>query len=101
MYVTRPIFKVCPLARNRYISGAYLIVDLPMPEPKSRIVFDHIKCSGCFSLICIGVCPQGILETDDKGKPRVAEVSECTLCGVCVNLCPRKAISIDSGSIER
>jgi NAD-dependent dihydropyrimidine dehydrogenase PreA subunit len=48
-------------------------------------------------LICIGVCPQGVLEADGEGKPRVADVLSCTLCGVCVDLCPRKAISVDSG----
>ena len=85
------------LARNKYIRGVYLIVDSSMPEPKPRISFEYSKCSGCVSLICIGVCPQGILEVDAEGKPRVADVSECTLCGVCVDLCPRKAISVDEG----
>ncbi|HLC00971.1 MAG TPA: 4Fe-4S dicluster domain-containing protein [Candidatus Bathyarchaeia archaeon] len=68
-----------------------------MPERKPFISFDRRKCSGCVSLICIGVCPQGILEADAEGKPRIADVSACTLCGVCVNLCPQKAVTVNSG----
>jgi len=66
-----------------------------MPEHKPIVFFDRNKCSGCVSLICIGVCPQGILEADAEGKPRIAEASECTLCGVCIDLCPRKAITLN------
>lgn len=68
-----------------------------MDKHKPLISFDFSKCSGCVSLICIGVCPQGILETDAEGKPRIADASACTLCGVCVDLCLQKAITIISG----
>ena len=72
-----------------------------MDKHKPLISFDFSKCSGCVSLICIGVCPQGILETDAEGKPRIADASACTLCGVCVDLCPQKAITLNSGGVGK
>ena len=71
-----------------------------MPKHKPLISFDLSKCSGCVSLICIGVCPQGILEADAEGKPRITDVSACTVCGVCVDLCPQKAITLNSSSAD-
>jgi NAD-dependent dihydropyrimidine dehydrogenase PreA subunit len=43
------------------------------------------------------VCPEGVLEEDTNGKPKVADTAGCTVCGVCVDLCPQKAIAVCRG----
>jgi NAD-dependent dihydropyrimidine dehydrogenase PreA subunit len=63
-------------------------------QQKSSILIDIAKCCSCAGLICIGVCPQGALEEGKNRKPQVIDVVQCTKCGVCVNLCPAKAITI-------
>lgn len=65
-----------------------------MDKQKARISIDYTKCAPCSATTCMGVCPQGILEPDANGKPKVADQAECTQCGVCVDLCPTKAISV-------
>ncbi|MGA2682300.1 MAG: 4Fe-4S dicluster domain-containing protein [Candidatus Bathyarchaeia archaeon] len=61
---------------------------------KPLILIDIAKCTSCAGLICVGVCPQGVFEEGENRKPLVVDVVECTRCGVCVNLCPAKAITI-------
>ncbi|MGA3111781.1 MAG: 4Fe-4S dicluster domain-containing protein [Candidatus Bathyarchaeia archaeon] len=61
---------------------------------KPVILIDTSKCTLCAGLICVGVCPQGVLEEGKNRKPQVVDVVECTACGICVNLCPAKAITI-------
>jgi len=63
-------------------------------QKKSPVSIDAAKCTSCAGLICIGVCPQGALEEGKNRKPQVISVVECNGCGVCVNLCPAKAITI-------
>ncbi|MEM3000448.1 MAG: 4Fe-4S binding protein [Candidatus Bathyarchaeia archaeon] len=62
------------------------------------IAIGYAKCSPCAALICIGVCPSGVLEKGIDGKPQMIEESSCTRCGVCASLCPTQAITIDQGS---
>jgi len=64
-----------------------------MDKQKARVVVDHAKCAPCSGLICIGVCPEGVLEQAADKKPQVSEAESCTLCGICINLCPSKAIT--------
>lgn len=66
-----------------------------MDKHKSLIVIDYAKCSPCSGLICVDVCPQGILEVRADGKPQVIDVVSCTQCGVCANFCPAKAITVN------
>jgi NAD-dependent dihydropyrimidine dehydrogenase PreA subunit len=65
-----------------------------MDTGKARITIDPAKCLPCNGLICVGVCPEGILEEDAQGKPQVADADNCTVCGVCIDLCPQKAITV-------
>jgi len=65
-----------------------------MDKPKAQVSIDYVKCAPCLGLVCVGVCPQGILEIGADGKPRVVDVVSCTRCAVCVDLCPSKAIII-------
>jgi NAD-dependent dihydropyrimidine dehydrogenase PreA subunit len=65
-----------------------------MGKRKAMIIIDYSKCSPCSTLICVGVCPMGVLEVGTDGKPQIVDVESCTRCDVCVNLCPTKAITI-------
>ena len=66
-----------------------------MEKHKPIILIDYAKCPPCSGLICVGVCPMGVLEAGANNKPQVIDVVFCTLCGVCANLCPLKAIIIN------
>ncbi len=66
-----------------------------MDKQKASVLVDHAKCAPCSGLICIGVCPEAILEQGKDKKPKISDQASCTLCGVCVDLCPSKAISIE------
>jgi NAD-dependent dihydropyrimidine dehydrogenase PreA subunit len=72
-----------------------------MDKHKSSITIDAAKCPPCTGQICIGVCPQGALEEGKNRKPQVIDVVQCTKCGVCVNLCPSKAITINAGTPKK
>ena len=67
-----------------------------MDKSRFPISFDNAKCSECSELVCVGVCPQGVIELDRENKLCITDISSCTLCGVCVNLCPVKAVHMDS-----
>ncbi|MEJ5326903.1 MAG: 4Fe-4S binding protein [Candidatus Bathyarchaeia archaeon] len=62
------------------------------------IVVDYAKCSPCSALICIGVCPLGVLEKGTDGKPTITDEAYCNRCGVCASLCPTQAITITQNS---
>jgi NAD-dependent dihydropyrimidine dehydrogenase PreA subunit len=72
-----------------------------MDKHKMPITIDLAKCPPCAGQICIGVCPQGALEEDKNKKPKVIDVVECNRCGVCVNLCPAKAITINVSEAQK
>jgi Fe-S-cluster-containing hydrogenase component 2 len=72
-----------------------------MDKSSSPISFDNAKCSSCSELVCVGVCPQGLIEINRENKLCITDISSCTFCGVCTNLCPSKAISIDSSIIVK
>ncbi|MCW4005154.1 MAG: 4Fe-4S binding protein [Candidatus Bathyarchaeota archaeon] len=72
-----------------------------MDTRKTHIAIDHNKCPPCPDMVCLGVCPQGILEPADDNKPHVTNVSSCTKCGVCADLCPEKAITITKNNCEQ
>jgi 4Fe-4S ferredoxin len=69
-----------------------------MGKHKPIIMIDYAKCSPCSALICVGVCPFGVLEAGANGKPQIADAVSCTYCGVCANLCPSKAIIVTQNS---
>jgi NAD-dependent dihydropyrimidine dehydrogenase PreA subunit len=72
-----------------------------MDKHKTLITIDFAKCPPCAGQVCIGVCPQGALEEGKNRKPQIISVVQCTKCGVCVNLCPNKAITINVSSPKK
>ena len=72
-----------------------------MGKHNSMILIDYDKCPPCSTLICVGVCPLGVLETGTNGKPQIVDVVSCTRCEVCANLCPAKAIIINQDETNK
>jgi NAD-dependent dihydropyrimidine dehydrogenase PreA subunit len=72
-----------------------------MDKHKSAITIDLAKCPPCTGQICIGVCPLGCLEEGKNRKPLLIDVVECNKCGVCVNLCPNKAINLNPSNPKK
>jgi NAD-dependent dihydropyrimidine dehydrogenase PreA subunit len=72
-----------------------------MDKPKAQVSIDYAKCAPCSALLCVGVCPQGILEIGSDNKPHIIDVASCTQCAVCVDLCPSKAIIMVRGEKPR
>jgi NAD-dependent dihydropyrimidine dehydrogenase PreA subunit len=66
-----------------------------MDKRKAHFTVDAAKCAPCSGLICIGVCPEGVLEPGKEKRPELVDLTGCTVCGVCVNLCPAKAIKVE------
>lgn len=58
----------------------------------SPVVIDLTTCKACG--ICVGVCPQGVFDTDDRDQPVAARPEDCTACLLCEWHCPDFAISV-------
>jgi NAD-dependent dihydropyrimidine dehydrogenase PreA subunit len=51
-------------------------------------------CVGCG--LCVEVCPQGVLELEDK-RVVVARRDACMECGACMTNCPAQALWVEAG----
>jgi ferredoxin len=49
---------------------------------------DADTCTGC--MICLTACPYGVIAENR----RTSVPGKCTLCGACVDVCPRDALEI-------
>jgi NAD-dependent dihydropyrimidine dehydrogenase PreA subunit len=65
-----------------------------METKKKTVIVDYSKCQPCKMQICIGVCPEGVIEEGADKKPQITDDASCTSCGVCADLCPTHAITI-------
>ncbi|RJP26840.1 MAG: 4Fe-4S binding protein [Actinobacteria bacterium] len=66
--------------------------------PSLRLAVDEEKCIDCKK--CTKVCPMS-LEVNAMVKAGQMENSECILCGMCVDNCPKEVISYVFGSKKR
>jgi NAD-dependent dihydropyrimidine dehydrogenase PreA subunit len=60
-----------------------------------KIIIDYFKCMNCSSFTCVDCCAMAVFNLKD-GKPEIVDLDSCTLCGICADLCPEKAITIES-----
>lgn len=56
-------------------------------------VVDEDKCVAC--LTCVRACPFGVPKFGDRNAV-VIEAAACQGCGICVSVCPRKAITLQN-----
>ncbi len=49
-------------------------------------IIDGGLCHRCGS--CVGICPTGVLTTDDRSYPTIKNLAACTDCDLCVKVCP-------------
>jgi len=64
----------------------------------AKITINKEKCKGC--LLCIGVCPKGLISVDEKFNKRgvkpakFKEGSVCAGCMMCAIICPDVCIEV-------
>jgi len=67
-------------------------------KKENKITVNKDTCKGC--MLCVGVCPHGVLEvSEDINKRGVQYVivkypEKCTGCGLCWIMCPDCGIEI-------
>jgi NAD-dependent dihydropyrimidine dehydrogenase PreA subunit len=59
-----------------------------------NIKIDYFKCRDCRSYTCVDCCAMAVFSLRDN-KPVIVDLDSCTLCGICEDLCPKKAITIE------
>lgn len=77
----------------RYFCPQGLLLGLISRAGRFALVKDEKLCQGCGT--CNSNCSMGI---NVKGGPAVNRTGECVGCGVCVEMCPRKALSMTIGA---
>ncbi|MFA5364107.1 MAG: 4Fe-4S binding protein [Candidatus Bathyarchaeia archaeon] len=60
-----------------------------------NIKIEYTKCKDCDSYTCVDCCAMAVLALED-GKPVIVDLDSCTLCGICQDLCPNKAIVVEA-----
>ncbi|MEM2147795.1 MAG: 4Fe-4S binding protein [Candidatus Bathyarchaeia archaeon] len=61
-----------------------------------KITIDYCKCSGGDEEICVEICPASVFRYRKRGKPEIADASNCILCRACQVNCPEQAIKIST-----
>lgn len=70
------------------------VLPLPNNAPYGAVVVDTSACTLCLS--CVSLCPSGaLIDNPDLPQLRFQE-DACLQCGLCHNICPEKAISLES-----
>jgi len=59
-----------------------------------KVEIDFAICEDCRSYTCVDCCAMAVFSLQEK-KPVIVDVDSCTLCGICEDLCPKKAITIE------
>jgi polyferredoxin len=77
----------------RYFCPQGMLLGLISRAGRFALVKDEKLCQGCGT--CNSNCSMGI---DVKGGPAVNRSGDCVGCGVCVEMCPGKALSMTAGS---
>ncbi|MBE0512379.1 4Fe-4S binding protein [Candidatus Bathyarchaeota archaeon] len=60
----------------------------------TKIKIDYRKCRKCLTYTCVDCCAKAVYKLEEN-KPTVVDLDSCTLCGICVDLCPKKAITME------
>ena len=57
----------------------------------TKVQFDYKRCTSCMK--CVKICPVNVLK-ERNGRPAVIDEAACTVCGICADQCPKKAITV-------
>ncbi len=60
----------------------------------AKITIDYDKCQGSRCADCVRFCPMEILVIEGD-KVIIQNPEECTLCEICMNICPNDAIKVE------
>lgn len=60
-----------------------------------KIKIDYVKCNDCNAYTCVDCCAMAVFSLQEN-KPVINDWDSCTQCGICEDLCPKKAIKIDN-----
>jgi len=60
----------------------------------TKITIDYDKCQGPSCAECVDTCPMAIFDIEED-KIIIENEDICSLCEVCMDVCPNEAIKID------
>lgn len=60
-----------------------------------EILIDYEKCEGVDCAECVDICPMEIYATDGE-KIIVTNATICSLCEVCMDVCPNSAVKVEN-----
>ena len=72
-----------------------------MDKQKAHVSVNYNKFAPCSDLVCVGVCPLGILELGVNKKPQIVDLASCTQGKVSANLYPTKAIIVKATNLPQ
>ena len=75
----------CPIGALMSLIGSKAPIGKPRVDSKACLRSQGIDCRAC-----VRVCPEAL-------DPHSSELSECTRCGLCVENCPARAVSMGFG----
>ena len=59
-----------------------------------KITIDQEKCEGADCAERVDVCPMEVIILDGE-KVKVRNTEDCSLCEVCMDVCPNEAINVE------
>ncbi len=85
----------------QFLIDAGATVDAALPAEAcvtcGRVLCDDDRCTACVA--CLNECHVGALHADQENYTLKHKAALCVQCGICVSVCPEKALSLDPGLV--
>jgi len=92
----RPRIKINRISVEERLKGFQEVIKFPSQE---EAVSEAMRCLICGSCTecgnCYIFCPDNAIKRDPNGYGYIADMDYCKGCGVCVNECPRGAMTME------
>lgn len=92
----RPRIKINRISVEERLKGFQEVIKFPSQE---EAVSEALRCFNCGSCTecgnCYIFCPDTAIKVDPAGYGYIADMDYCKGCGVCVNECPRGAMTME------